>query len=142
MQPLVKIGIILACAAMLIFIVFERGVSYEKAKFDAYKDDVKRIGDEQVKLNKEKEDASDKVTKQVANDWAANLNALRANYDARLRKYSSSSGVPNVPIASTGVVGNTADPVVATRFEEDCTITTLQLNSLQTWIKDQKEIYK
>jgi hypothetical protein len=135
----IKWILLLIVTAGVIFGIYYAGELHVQTKFDAYKAEVKRLGEAQIKLNKEKSDEAAKVTKQVADDWAANLNAVRASYDKRMRQQSSSSGVSVFPVAPRTIDEIPSDGIPLAGI---CAETTLQLDSLQTWIREQKAIYK
>ena len=98
------------------------------------------------------------ITDETANDYAAGLIALRRDYDSKLRERASGRQVPAVPATACGTDAAPADNGIAAQVTsaakrtdplsvangdtplELCAETTLQLVSLQQWIKQQARL--
>lgn len=89
-----------------------------------------------------------KKTEEVENAWFQNLDALHTHYAGRLRKQSANGGrsVPGNAEPAGRADADAADPAAcsAAPAPEDCAalernaaVTTLQLLSLQDWIRQQ-----
>jgi len=77
----------------------------------------------------------DLVSKGIKNDYESKLAAVR-NFYAGGVQYSSSGSVSGISTAPRGTDAETAYPILA----RQCTETTLQIDSLQDWIKQQVAI--
>lgn len=89
-----------------------------------------------------------KTTQETENAWFQNLDALHAHYAGRLRQQSAACGraVPGIPEAACCTDAAAADdqsdpdafaPAGCAEAERDAAVTTLQLLSLQDWIRKQ-----
>ncbi len=84
-------------------------------------------------------DRTDKINEETSNDWIKNLDALHQCYKSgRCGVRPSAGGMPSGGISAPSVkpdaTGTNAIPP-AERVAEECAYTTLQINSLQTWIE-------
>ena len=84
-------------------------------------------------------DRTDKINEETSNDWLKNLDALHQCYKSgRCGVRPSAGGMPSGGISAPSVkpdaTGTNAVPP-AERVAEECAYTTLQINSLQTWIE-------
>ena len=84
-------------------------------------------------------DRTDKINEETSNDWIKNLNAQHDFYKSgRCGVRPSAGGMPSGGISAPSVkpdaTGTNAVPA-AERVAEECAYTTLQINSLQTWIE-------
>ena len=84
-------------------------------------------------------DRTDKLNEETSNDWLKNLDALHDCYKSgRCGVRPSAGGMPSGGISAPSVkpdaTGTNAIPP-AERVAEECAYTTLQINSLQTWIE-------
>ena len=84
-------------------------------------------------------DRTDKINEETSNDWIKNLNALHDCYKSgRCGVRPGAGGMPSGGISAPSVkpdaTGTNAVPP-AERVAEECAYTTLQINSLQTWIE-------
>ena len=84
-------------------------------------------------------DRTDKINEETSNDWLKNLNALHDCYKSgRCGVRPGAGGMPSggisAPSKQPDAAGTNAVPA-AERVSEECAYTTLQINSLQTWIE-------
>lgn len=84
-------------------------------------------------------DRTDKINEETSNDWIKNLNALHDCYKSgRCGVRPSAGGMPSgglsAPSVKPDAAGTNAIPAPE-RVAEECAYTTLQINSLQTWIE-------
>ena len=84
-------------------------------------------------------DRTDKINEETSNDWIKNLDALHQCYKSgRCGVRPGPGGMPSGGISAPSVkpdaTGTNAIPP-AERVAEECAYTTLQINSLQTWIE-------
>ena len=136
-NPYLIIGGIVAIASSFIFGLW-KGYEYEHAKFMAFKAKTEQIAKEQqakvdsiVKQNK-------LVNEGIANEYEAKMAAIRNYYAQWLRDNNAGSGkLPAIPGAPQGVDATTAHAVLIGQ----CAETTLQVNSLQEWIRLQVGIH-
>ena len=106
-----------------------------KAEQQRYKDRDQAIID-QKQIEKDKQQ---KLNEETSNDWLKNLDALHDCYKSgRCGVRPSAGGMPSGGISAPSVkpdaTGTNAIPS-AERVAEECAYTTLQINSLQTWIE-------
>lgn len=100
-----------------------------------YKDREQAIVDQK----QAEKDRTDKLNEETSNDWLKNLDALHDCYKSgRCGVRPSAGGMPSGGISAPSVkldaAGTNAIPS-AERVAEECAYTTLQINSLQTWIE-------
>lgn len=88
------------------------------------------------KVADKKEDDQKKITEDTTNGWKAALDATRADYDRRLRN-AGRSPMPGISGPAGGVDGLPAD---ALALAAQCAETTLNYESLQRWVRQQKEL--
>ena len=131
-NPYVLVGGISALVIAFALGVY-KGYSYEHEKFMAYKHEVKLVADrqEQANLNVKKQSAL--VNKGIQNEYEARINATRNYFASGLRIQPSSGPVPAVPTAARSADAEAADSI----FARQCTETTIQLTSLQSWVNEQ-----
>ena len=84
-------------------------------------------------------DRTDKINEETSNDWIKNLDALHQCYKSgRCGVRPGAGGMPSGGISAPSVkpdaTGTNAIPAPE-RVAEECAYTTLQINSLQTWIE-------
>lgn len=107
-----------------------------KAEHAAFVANVERLGLEAKEKAKQEIERQKKVTQDVSSDYEKRLNHLRDTY-ARLRDQRSGSGsMPAVPNAPRSLDEITTDSIPLAGI---CAETTQQLNSLQDWVKAQKQ---
>lgn len=84
-------------------------------------------------------DRTDKLNEETSNDWIKNLDALHQCYKSgRCGVRPVSGGMPSgglsAPSVKPDAAGTNSVPSPE-RVAEECAYTTLQINSLQTWIE-------
>lgn len=116
--------------------VYAKGRHDVQVKFDAYKAEVKAVAAAQEEKTRQIEAKNERLFKETQNAYNTKLNALRAYYSMRIAG-KGGSGLPQVPIATSGVTQLSADqlPPVAT-LAAQCAETTLTLTALQDWVKN------
>lgn len=102
---------------------------------DEYKANVTAIAKAQEEKTKRIVSEQQKITEETTNGWKAALDSVRASY--RLRIKPSSSDMPGISKATTGI---DAIPADALPVAEQCAETTLQLISLQEWLRKQEYV--
>lgn len=137
MNPLLwaRLGMAVAVASVGFMLAwYIQGVRLTAAKQElvAYKQAV-------IAQKQEEKDRTDKINEETSNDWIKNLNALHDCYrSGRCGVRPSAGGMPSGGISAPSVkpdaTGTNAIPS-AERVAEECAYTTLQINSLQTWIE-------
>lgn len=135
-NPYLIIGGIGAIAASFIFGLW-KGYSYEHEKFMAFKAQTEQIAKEQqIKI--------DSVVKQnqivnegIKNEYEAKMAAVRNYYAQWVRDNAGSGKLPTIPGAPKGVDAATANAILAGQ----CAETTVQLSSLQEWIRLQVQVH-
>jgi nitric oxide reductase large subunit len=108
---------------------------YQSVKYDSYVAKTELAGKEQEMINKAKAKEANQVTEKVKNDYQNKLNIIKSTYGGL--RLSSSSQARIISNATSPVDGTATDP----QFVEKCAITTLQLVSLQDWLKEQIGIF-
>lgn len=109
-----------------------------QTKFDTFKTQVETLGKQQEKKVAEVIATAKTITKETESRYETSLAGMRADYD-RLRKQYTNSGsgsVPAFPVAAARVDEIPADCL---SLAEQAAETTLMLDSLQTWVTEQKE---
>lgn len=136
-NPYLIIGGMAAILASFTFGLW-KGYEYEHAKFTAFKAKTEQVAKEQqakvdsiVKQNK-------LVNEGITNEYEAKMAAIRNYYAQWVRDNNASGGkLPTIPGAPEGVDAATANAV----FAQQCAETTLQVTSLQEWIRLQVGIH-
>lgn len=136
-NPYLIIGGIAAIASSFTFGLW-KGYEYEHEKFMAFKAQTEQVAKEQqakvdsiVKQNK-------LVNEGITNEYEAKMAAIRNYYAQWLRDNNTSGGkLPTIPGAPEGVDAATAYTTLAA----GCAETTLQVTSLQEWIRLQVGIH-
>lgn len=109
-----------------------------QTKFDTFKGQVETLGKQQEKKVAEVIAAAKTITKDTETRYETRLAAMRADYD-RMRKQYANSGSGSVsafPVAAARVDEVPADCL---SLAEQAAETTLMLESLQSWVTEQKE---
>ena len=136
---LYRVGIIFAGVAF----IFGGWLLYyvEANRFDAYKAEVVAAGLAQEVKTKQTISQQQLITRKAEEQYAKDLASIRNTYK-RLR-YQSSINLPTVS-DTTGSPDATVTHYlsVAPELAEQCAQTTGQLDSLQSWIKDQQQVNK
>lgn len=136
-NPYLILGGLAAVASSFIFGLW-KGYSYEHEKFMDFKAKTEQIAKEQqVKV--------DSIVKQnqlvnegIKNEYEAKMAAIRNYYAQWLRDNNASGGkLPSIPGAPQGVDAAAAHAILVGQ----CAETTLQVTSLQEWIRLQVSIH-
>ena len=128
-NPLYKIIGIIGLVAVLFGTGYYRGYSAEKQRFDAFKTELEASAKAQEKINQQIEQKNKLIADNSKREYEAKIVALRHYYD-RLR-HSDTNKLPSAAIAAHRVDEKATDPV----FIGQCAETTLQLVSLQDWVR-------
>ena len=123
---LIKIGAVLALCAVLYF----RGYSHEHKKFVAYQAEIAAIGKAQETINAAKVKEHESISDSIKSEYDARLAAVHNYYSDRMYN-ASSSNLPTVSKPTTRIIKIPSDP----EFVRQCAATTVQLVSLQDWVK-------
>jgi hypothetical protein len=129
-NPLYKIIGIIGLVAVLFGTGYYRGYSAEKQRFDAFKAELVASAKAQEKINQQIEQKNKLIADNSKREYEAKIVALRHYYD-RLR-HPDTNKLPSVAITAHRVDEKTADPI----FIGQCAETTLQLVSLQDWVRE------
>ena len=133
LSPLQKIGLYAVSVALIFAFGYYKGFSHERDRFVAFKTELEAKAKAQDMLNKAAEQKNKLIAENVKNEYEARLAALR-NYYVGLRN-TNSNKMPSVSNSTHRVDEATTDPI----FIGQCAETTLQLVSLQDWIKAVKK---
>jgi len=107
----------------------------EANAFAKFKADTVAIGEAQEKHTATVVAEQKQITEETANGWKAALDYTRSYYGKRLLPQSGSGKLPGVPSTS----GSIDDlPTDAVPLAGQCAETTLQLITLQDWVKKQE----
>jgi hypothetical protein len=128
-NPLYKIIGIIGLIAVLFGTGYYRGYSAEKQRFDAFKTELEASAKAQEKINQQIEQKNKLIADNSKREYEAKIVALRNYYD-RLR-HPDTNKLPSATITAHRVDEKATDPV----FIGQCAETTLQLISLQDWIR-------
>jgi len=128
-NPLYKIIGIIGLVAVLFGTGYYRGYSAEKQRFDAFKTELEASAKAQEKINQQIEQKNKLISDNSKREYEAKIVALRHYYD-RLR-HPDTNKLPSAAITAHRVDEKATDPV----FIGQCAETTLQLISLQDWIR-------
>jgi len=128
-NPLYKVIGIIGLVAVLFGTGYYRGYSAEKQRFDAFKTELEASAKAQEKINQQIEQKNKLIADNSKREYEAKIVALRNYYD-RLR-HPDTNKLPSAAIAAHRVDEKATDPV----FIGQCAETTLQLISLQDWIR-------
>ena len=129
-NPLYKIIGIIGLVAVLFGTGYYRGYSAEKKRFDAFKTELEASAKAQEKINQQIEQKNKLIADNSKREYEAKIVALRHYYD-RLR-HPDTNKLPSAAIAAHRVDEKAADPI----FIGQCAETTLQLVSLQDWVRE------
>jgi hypothetical protein len=128
-NPLYKVIGIIGLVAVLFGTGYYRGYSAEKKRFDAFKAELVASAKAQEKINQQIEQKNKLIADNSKREYEAKITSLRLYYD-RLR-HPDTNKLPSAAITAHRVDEKTTDPI----FIGQCAETTLQLVSLQDWIK-------
>ena len=128
-NPLYKVIGIIGLVAVLFGTGYYRGYSAEKQRFDAFKTELEASAKAQEKINQQIEQKNKLIADNSKREYEAKIVALRHYYD-RLR-HPDTNKLPSAAITAHRVDEKATDPI----FIGQCAETTLQLISLQDWIR-------
>jgi len=129
-NPLYKVIGIIGLVAVLFGTGYYRGYSAEKQRFDAFKTELEASAKAQEKINQQIEQKNKLIADNSKREYEAKIVALRHYYD-RLR-HPDTNKLPSAAIAAHRVDEKATDPI----FIGQCAETTLQLVSLQDWVRE------
>lgn len=130
LSPFQKIGIAAVLVAVIFFAGYYKGFSGERDRFNAFKSELEAKAKAQDIINKATEEKNKLIADNVRTEYETKLVALRSYYSKRLLD-NSSNKLPTKPDPTYRVNEATTDPI----FIGQCAETTLQLISLQDWIR-------
>jgi hypothetical protein len=128
-NPLYKVIGIIGLVVVLFGTGYYRGYSAEKQRFDAFKTELEASAKAQEKINQQIEQKNKLIADNSKREYEAKIVALRHYYD-RLR-HPDTNKLPSAAITAHRVDEKATDPV----FIGQCAETTLQLISLQDWVR-------
>jgi len=129
LSPLQKIGLYAVLVLLVFGAGYYKGFSNERDRFVAFKAELEAKAKAQDMLNKATEQKNKLIAENVKNEYEARLAALR-NYYVGLRN-ADTNKLPRVPDTTSTTYAEASHPV----FVGQCAETTLQLVSLQDWVK-------
>jgi len=129
-NPLYKILGIAGLVIALFGFGYYRGYSAEKERFDAFKSELEASAKAQEKINAQIEQKNKLIATNIKSEYETKIIALR-NYYANSLRHTNSNKLPSFSDSSYRVDEKTTDPV----FIGQCAETTVQLTSLQDWIR-------
>ena len=135
LSPIAKIVLIVATVAAIFAIGYYKGYRNTQDKFDEYKVEVAKVAAEQTVKTTSINSKNTQTAKQVSNEYKGNLANVRDYYNRM--HLNGSSSLPGVSNASTGTNGTPSYDVLA----GECAETTLQIVTLQDYIKSIKANY-
>ena len=117
----------------LVFGGFGAGYYVEHLRFVDFKQEVQIAGEKQQAETAAKIKEQELINRGVTDAYNANVSNIHNFYHRMLNDTGSGamSSVPNATITINGITINTLD------FAEQCATTTQQLESTQSWIRDQ-----
>ena len=128
-NPIYKVIGIIGLIGGLFLFGYYQGYSAEKKRFDAFKTELEAKAKAQEMLNKATEQKNKLIAENIKNEYEARIVAVRNYYD-RLRNPSSDK-LPSISNSTHRVDETATDPI----FIGQCAETTIQLVSLQDWVK-------
>ena len=129
LSPFQKIALVGLLSGLVFFAGYYKGFRHERDRFNAFKTELEAKAKAQDMLNKAAEQKNKLIAENVKNEYEARLAALR-NYYVGLRN-ADTNKMPRVPDSTSTTYAEASHPV----FVGQCAETTLQLVSLQDWIK-------
>ncbi len=129
LSPLQKIGLYAVLVALVFGFGYYKGYSNQRDKFVDFKNELEAKAKAQDMLNKATEQKNKLIAENVKNEYEARLAALR-NYYVGLRN-ADTNKLPRVPDTTSTTYAEASHPV----FVGQCAETTLQLISLQDWVR-------
>ena len=107
------------------------GYSFEHSRFVAYRGEINALALAQEAKNKEVIKEQALINKGISNEYQAKLVAIKSMYSGMHN--TSSNSMPSVSNTTSSIDGTPTDP----QFIEKCAMTTQQVESLQSWIREQ-----
>jgi len=107
------------------------GYSFEHSRFVAYRGEINALALAQEAKNKEVIKEQALINKGISNEYQAKLVAIKSMYSGMHN--TSSNSMPSVSKTPSSIDGTPTDP----QFIEKCAMTTQQVESLQSWIREQ-----
>lgn len=107
------------------------GYSFEHSRFVAYRGEINVLALAQEAKNKEVIKEQALINKGISNEYQAKLVAIKSMYSGMHN--TSSNSMPSVSNTTSSIDGTPTDP----QFIEKCAMTTQQVESLQSWIREQ-----
>lgn len=129
LSPLQKMGLYAVLMLLVFGAGYYKGFSHERDRFVAFKAELEAKAKAQDMLNKATEQKNKLIAENVKNEYEARLAALR-NYYVGLRN-ADTNKLPRVPDSTSISYAEASNPI----FIGQCAETTLQLISLQDWIR-------
>lgn len=117
----------------------ERRAMVAEEKLKLFAEQVRIEGERQARRTAEIIAKGKQITEDMSHEYAKNLDRLRADYQRLRKQYADSAGsgaMPAVPEAARSV---DAIPADALPLAAECAETTLMLESLQGWVKEQEQ---
>lgn len=136
LNPYLIIGGLAAVASSFAFGLW-KGYSYEHEKFMAFKAQTEQIAKEQQAKIDSVVKQNQLVNEGIKNEYEAKMAAVRNYYAQWVRDNAGSGKLPTIPGAPKGVDAATANAILAGQ----CAETTVQLTSLQEWIRLQVQVH-
>ena len=112
---------------------FSSGFYVEHLQFSNYKEQIKIVAEQQIAENKAKLKEQELINRGVTDAYNANVSNIH-NFYHRMLNDTGSGAMPSVPNATITINGTTINTL---DFAEQCATTTQQLESTQSWIRDQ-----
>lgn len=135
LTPFYKAILIIAAVIAVFGIGYYKGHRNTQDKFDAYKAEVAAKAAEQSAKTEVINQNNNKIAKEVSNGYKNSLTAVRQHYN-RMQL----NGVSTVSTVSNATTGTNAAPTYDV-LAEQCAETTLQIVTLQDYIKSIKANY-
>ena len=110
------------------------GYSFEHSRFVAYRGEINALALAQEAKNKEVIKEQALINKGISNEYQAKLVAIKSMYSGMHN--TSSNSMPSISKTPSSIDGTPTDP----QFIEKCAMTTQQVESLQSWIREQAGI--
>lgn len=139
--------IAVACAMLgALLIGYYQGYSSEKAKFDAFKLELKVRTEALQQKNNAIVTEQKQITSNVAKEYANAVKKLNAYYAAhptiKWVRNTDTRDVSDVPDTTESIDGKTESDVLSTVNASplDCASDVLQLLHLQEWVRDQENV--
>lgn len=106
-------------------------------KLRVFAEQVRAEGEKQAVRTAEIIANGKKITEDMSNEYAKNLDRLRSDYQRLRQQYANGSGSGRVPAVPEATRSIDAIPADALPLAAECAETTLMLESLQGWVKEQ-----